>query len=144
MPGDAGEIYRLSRELIEKYEDPTAVDLDYALRWTYDDIMAHWPTYTRILADGKTAGYYALKPLDDGATELSFLALYSSFRRQGIGTRVLRRCLDLAPGDVTLYVFTENHVARHLYETMSFQVTESIKNTRFHMRRKKDADISPL
>lgn len=144
LPGDAEEIYQLSKEIIERFEDPTAVDLNYALKWTHDDVMAHWADYTRILADGEPAGYYALKPMADGTAELSLLALYPPFRGQGIGTQVLRRCLELAPGDVTLFVFTKNTVALHLYESTGFQVIANIKNSRLHMRRKKDGDIHPL
>ena len=120
------------------------MDLNYALKWTHDDVMAHWADYTRILADGEPAGYYALKSMADGTAELSLLALYPSFRGQGIGTRVLRRCLELAPGDVSLFVFTKNTVALHLYDSMGFQVIEPIKNSRLHMGRKKSGDISPL
>jgi len=128
-------IYQLSKEIIENYEDPQAVDLEYALNWTRHDILLHWQDYTRILSGGRIAGYYSLQFSPDGSGHLSLLALTPPYRGKGLGREVMAHCMAQVPGTMSLYVFQTNTRARHLYERMGFSVVEEVGTSRLRMER---------
>ena len=64
------------------------------------------------------------------------LYILPRFRSQGIGTEVIRRCIESSRGaGIFLYVFRENKRAVSLYERLGFTVRETAGTTRLIMHR---------
>ena len=55
---DADRIYKLSKSLIDEYEDVEAIEYDKVLRWVRNKIIGSIGEYTAVFADGVKAGYY--------------------------------------------------------------------------------------
>ena len=132
---DAERIFCLSQALIEEYEDVSAIDYDKVLAWMRRKIEHNISSYTRILADGRLAGYYRLVP-DGGQMELDDVYVLEAFRNQGIGTQALQEMLCECERDVILYVFTKNVGAMRLYERNGFERSQSVSATRCVMVRR--------
>ncbi len=131
---DIPMLLELNRQLIEQYEDPTAIDLPRVLAWVGRKIEKNLSQYSCVVLEGRKAGYFRLCP-DEGETELDDFYIFPEFRGQGIGTEVLRRCIREQNRPLTLCVFTKNTGAMALYSRMGFHVTEHISQTRCIMRR---------
>jgi GNAT superfamily N-acetyltransferase len=52
---------------------------------------------------------------------LEHLYVHPSFHSQGIGTALLDKAFELAPGGLKLYTFARNEVARRFYERRGFR-----------------------
>ena len=131
---DIAALVQLNRELIEKYEDLSAIDLPRVLAWVGRKIEKNLNQYTCIFSDGVKAGYFRLCR-EENSTELDDFYIFPAFQNRGIGTEVLRRCIREQLKPLTLCVFTKNTGAIALYSRMGFRVTERISNTRCIMRR---------
>lgn len=126
-------LYRLSKNLIDTYEDISSIDYEKVLLWVHRKVANNISEYTRVCRKGQVAGYYRLTPCDNGL-ELDDLYILPQFRGQGIGSQVLHRCC--ASGiPLMLYVFSGNTRAIALYERFGFQITEIVGPTRCIMRR---------
>ena len=126
---DAARIYDLSRALIDHYEDTASIDYEAVLSWMRRKIERGIVSYTRILADGQTAGWY-------GGMELDDFYLLEGARGQGIGTQVQREILNTCRCDVMLYVFTRNARVMRWYERNGFRIDRQVSATRCIMVRK--------
>ena len=131
---DVPRLFQLNRELINRYEDLSSIDYDRVLHWVQENIQRQLPYFSRILYDGKIAGYFCLTETE-GSWELDSLFLLPSFQRKGIGTWVLRHCQEQCPS-LFLYVFRDNTGAVRLYEKMGFSVTKEVGKTRYIMEWK--------
>ena len=120
-------LFALNKALIEEYEDLTAIDLPRVLRWVEQNQEAHLGDFRRILYDGELAGFFCLS---DG--ELDSLFVLPEFRRNGIGTEVIRHCQSSSPS-LLLYVFRKNAGAVALYRRMGFRITKEVEKTRYIM-----------
>ena len=127
---DIEKIYALSRQLVDDYEDIGSIPYEKVLAWMHRKIESGIAEYTRILCDGRHAGYYHLCDRDDGRTELDDFYILEPFRGRGIGTKVLEKLLDEAEKDVMLYVFNWNAGALKLYERMGFVTEKYVGKTR--------------
>lgn len=132
---DAARIYELSRALIDRYEDTASIDYEAVLSWMRRKIERGIVSYTRILVDGQTAGWYRLVPCD-GGMELDDFYLLEGARGQGIGTQVLREILNTCRCDVMLYVFTRNARVMRWYERNGFRIDRQVSATRCIMVKK--------
>lgn len=130
---DIDLIFQLSKQLIEQYEDLSAIDCSAVMQWVRRKITNHIGTYCRILRDGQLAGFYRFVPNGD-QMELDDLYILPPFQGMGIGSSVLSRCCA-ADDPIMLYVFSENRRAIALYERFGFQVSEPVGSTRLIMRR---------
>ncbi len=126
-------LYRFNADLITGYEDPTAIDFEKVLSWVHRKLSSQIQSYTRILMGDSLVGYYRLVPCE-GGLELDDFYILPSFRDQGIGSQVLRRCCSSGKS-IMLYVFSENTRAIALYERFGFSVTEAVSATRCIMYR---------
>ncbi|MBQ4051204.1 MAG: GNAT family N-acetyltransferase [Oscillospiraceae bacterium] len=128
-------IYAFCEELIDRYEDPAAVDIPKAKAWTLRKLQSQIADYRVILKDGEKAGYFHFIPGGKGEEcELDDLYILPQFRSQGIGTEVIRRCIESSGGaGIFLYVFRENKRAVSLYERLGFTVRETAGTTRLIM-----------
>ncbi len=129
LPEDVEALFAFNRELIDAYEESAAIDRDEALAWVRRKIEKKLGEYTRVLADGKLAGYYRLAPVENG-TELDDFYVFPEYRGRGIGTAALRKCCAEAALPLYLYVFTKNVGAVRLYEKNGFRPRETVSATR--------------
>ena len=129
LPEDIDALFAFNRELIDAYEESAAIDRGEVLAWVRRKIEKKLGEYTRVLADGQTAGFYRLAPCENG-TELDDLYIFPELRGRGIGTAVVRRCCAEASLPLFLYVFTKNTGAVRLYERCGFRLHERLGNTR--------------
>ena len=132
-PEDAPVIFGFARELIERYETDTELDLTMAFAWTKRKIEKRIDEYTRVLRDGQTVAYYRFVP-DGARMELDDLYVLPAWRDKGIGTAILRRCLSQGK-PVYFCVFTGNVRAVALYEREGFCKAEDVSPTRMIMAR---------
>jgi len=132
---DIPAIFAFCEELIDRYEDPADVDLPKVKAWVLRKIEKQLSGYQAILKDGEKAGYFHFIPGENGEmSELDDLYVFPGFRGQGIGTEVIRRCIEKSgEAGVFLYVFRENKGAVALYERLGFTVRETAGTTRLIM-----------
>lgn len=126
---DIPVIFSQAKDLIDNYEDVTAIDYDRVLAWVKRKIESHICEYCCVVADGQKAAYYRL--CDDG--ELDDLYVLPVFQGQGIGSEILKRCIAESKADMYLYVFRDNVRAIAFYERFGFSVQKTVGHTRFIM-----------
>lgn len=135
QPEDIDQIYLLCKSLIQTYEQLDTIDLPKVLRWVRQKIESSIGEYAVIHADGQKAGYYHFYRNEDGLLELDDLYLFPPFQNQGIGTAVIQKCCASTTEPIQLYVFARNTRAVALYERLGFQITETVHQTRYIMKR---------
>ena len=133
-PEDVEVLFRLSRQLIDQYEDVDRIDYEKVLRWVRRKIEAHITEYVRVMVGGEIAVYYRFQPCD-GKMELDDLYILPSFRCRGIGTRVLEKCRQETDLPIFLYVFVRNVRAIALYQRMGFRIVKAAGETRYIMEQ---------
>lgn len=129
---DAALIYDQTMQLIHRYENLEEINYDKVLHWCRQKVEGNIHSYTRILADGCLAGFYRFSPAD-GKMEIDDLYIFPAYQNQGIGTRVIRKCLEETDLPVFLYVFIRNTGAFRLYQRMGFQIIKTIGTSRYIM-----------
>lgn len=130
---DIPVLYALNRELIERYEDPKAIDTEEVLAWVRRKLEKRIRDYVCVTADGEKAAYYSFLPAGD-EMELDDLYVLPPYRNRGIGTAVLQKCLAESEKPIFFYVFNRNTRAVALYERLGFRVAETVSATRSIMR----------
>ncbi|MBQ7699097.1 MAG: GNAT family N-acetyltransferase [Clostridia bacterium] len=134
QPEDVETIFRLCKENIDKYEDISSIPYDEVIEWVQRKINKCISEYTRIYKDGALCGYYRVH-LDENEYELDDFYLFEEYRRQGIGSAVLEKCIKEADKPVYLYVFKRNEGAVKLYKKFGFEVKEDL-GTRYIMEKR--------
>ena len=134
LPEDVDAIFRLNKELIDRYESIRDIPYDDVLNWVRHKIETAIHSYTRVYADGIHAGFYRFIPAGD-RMELDDLYIFPEFQRRGIGTRIIETCCNETEKPVMLYVFVRNIDAWKLYQRLGFEIYETVKNTRYIMVR---------
>ena len=129
---DIPMIFSQARDLIDAYEDITAIDYDKVLSWVKRKIEKHISEYVRVLADGEKCACYRL--CDDG--ELDDLYVLPAYRNRGIGSAILKKCMEESKNSLYLYVFSRNHRAISFYERHGFTLREAVGKTRLILERK--------
>ena len=71
----------------------------------------------------------------NGEYELDDLYVFSEFQNRGIGTAIIEKCCASVEEPVVLYVFIKNKKAVLLYEKLGFEIAETIKDSRYVMKR---------
>ena len=137
QPEDIDQIYLLCKALIQNYEQLDSIDSPKVLRWVRQKIESSIGEYAVLYADGIKAGYYHFYRNEDGLLELDDLYLFPPFQNQGIGTAVIQKCCASTTEPIMLYVFARNTRAVALYESLGFQITETVHQTRYIMRYEK-------
>ena len=129
---DIEVIFVLSKVLIEQYEDISAIDYSRVLQWVRKKIETNIGLYTRVVCDKTTVAYYCLR---EGADRLELDDLYvlPAYRRKGVGSKILEKCLSETNKEIYLYVFTQNVGAISLYKQFGFAISEQVSETRLIM-----------
>ncbi|MBR6790215.1 MAG: GNAT family N-acetyltransferase [Oscillospiraceae bacterium] len=132
---DIPVIFAFCEELIDRYEDPAGVDIPKVKAWVLRKLHDCIAEYRTVFKDGEKAGYFHFIPGANGEkSELDDLYILPRFRGQGIGTRVIRNCIEESgENGVFLYVFRGNKRAVALYERLGFTVRETAGTTRLVM-----------
>ena len=134
LPEDAETLFRLNKELIDRYENVQEIPYEEVLGWVRRKIEKAIHTYTRIYADGVHAGFYRFVP-GEGMMELDDLYIFPDFQGRGIGSRVIQKCCGETDRSVMLYVFIRNARAWKLYQRLGFEIWENIRDSRYIMVR---------
>lgn len=129
-------ILELNKGLIDRYEDCTAIDYDRVIAWVHGNIRERLDTFSRVIVEGETAGYFSLGP-SEGAMELDSLFVLPRFQNRGIGTQIVRYCQQQAEDTLFLYVFKENTGALRLYKRLGFCIVREVRKTAYVMEYKK-------
>ena len=134
---DALVIFSMAKELVDTYENVADIDYDEVMDWMQRKISENITSYTCVYLGKEKAGYYCLNT-EPGQAELDDLYVLPRFRRQGIGTAIVSRCIEQTKGPLYLYVFKGNSGAIKLYSRMGFSVLQNVSETRIIMRREVD------
>ena len=129
---DIPVIYAQAKNLIDTYEDISAIDYDKVLAWVKRKITTCIKEYSAVISEGNTCAYYRL--CEDG--ELDDLYVLPSFRNRGIGSEIMKKCIEYGKSSMYLYVFSRNTRAIAFYERFGFVVRENVGKTRLIMERK--------
>ena len=131
---DADIIFSQCRELVERYEDPTQVDMAHVLSWLDKKIRRNIPQYTCVLCGEEKVAFFSLSE-DESTLELDDLYVLKPYRNQGIGSEILKYCIALANKPIFLYVFTGNVGAIQFYRRHGFGADKQVSPTRIIMTR---------
>ena len=135
-PEDLDTLFQLNRQLIDTYEDVTAIDYNRVLTWVRKNLEKNLPHFTRIFSDGSLAGYYCLMSSGE-KIELDSLFVLPEFQNRGIGTHILKKCQKETPSILFLYVFQKNTRALALYKRLGFQIVKETGTSRYIMEYQK-------
>jgi len=130
---DAAAVLDFNRRQIEEYADLSSEQKEYALKRAEEEALEKLSEYKRVRAGSKIVGYYFLHE-ENGKTELADLYVLDPYRGRGIGTAILKKCVEEARSDISLYVFTKNEGARRLYARFGFE-TEKVFKDRILLKR---------
>ena len=129
---DIPVIYAQAKELIDTYEDLTAIDYERVLSWVNRKLTENISYYCRVTLNGEACAYYRL--CADG--ELDDIYVLPAFRGRGIGSEILKKCIAESSDPLYLYVFSRNTRAISLYQRFGFSLREAVGKTRLIMERK--------
>lgn len=132
---DIERIYRLSKRLIDDYENIESIDYDKVLKWTRRKIEKWIDEYSVIYSDRKKAGYYHFFKNEDGEYEIDDLYIFPEYQNQGIGSEVIKKCCLSVNAPVMLYVFIKNEKAVVLYKRLGFEIVQTVNSSRYIMRK---------
>lgn len=137
---DVPVIFSQAKSLIDTYEDVASIDYERVLKWMERKITQNICEYRCMLADGQKCAFWRL--CEDG--ELDDLYVLPAFRNMGIGSLILKQCIEESKESVWLYVFSRNKRAISFYERFGFTVRESVGATRLIMERMVDTVSSKV
>ena len=131
---DIEPIFKLNKALIDEYENIEIIDYQKVLLWVRNKIETHIQEYIYVMFNGKKVGYYYFHHTD-GKMEIDDLYVFPQYRNMGIGTEILKKCISETNLPIFLYVFASNKRAIALYQRLGFEITETIKGSRYIMQR---------
>lgn len=133
---DVEIIFDLTKELVEKYEDASSVDIPKVLEWLRKKIVKKIEEYRVIYYKDCKVGYYCVRE-ENGEIELDDFYILEEYRNQGIGSSVLTYLTNKHKA-MFLYVFTKNTGAISLYKRYGFRIREKVGSTRAIMEYREE------
>ena len=130
---DMPAIFEQAKALVDRYEDQSLIDYPKVIAWMGRKIERNLADYTCVYNRDCKAAYYALRKCEDGY-ELDDFYVLPQYRGQGIGTKILEKCLADAQHQLFVYVFKSNSGAIALYKRHGFEIIEQVSPTRIIMR----------
>jgi GNAT superfamily N-acetyltransferase len=131
---DYDELWRLHIDTMRLYVTATYGWVEAVQERLFREAW-QWKAGQRVLVEGDAVVANWLVTRRTGDLLVAFIRVRSSHQRRGIGTRILRRALDVAAASgvpVRLQVMKANPDAQRLYGQLGF-VVESESPTHFHM-----------
>ena len=128
---DIPVIFAQAKQLIDTYEDLSAIDYDQVMGWMERKISENIFRYCCVRKDQQPCAYYCL--CEDG--ELDDLYVLPAFQNMGIGSEIMHKCIEESEKPLYLYVFSRNTRAISFYERFGFTVRETVGQTRMIMHR---------
>ena len=132
---DISAIFGFCKDLIDCYEDISTIDYEKVLHWIKDKITKNISMYQCVAVDGIKVGYFCFDTTGSEA-ELDDLYILPEYRGMGVGTCIIKHCIQRSAKPIFLYVFSKNVGAIRLYSRMGFKIAETVGNTRLIMRRR--------
>lgn len=132
---DIENIYRLSKQLIDDYENINNIDYDKVLKWVHRKIENFIDEYSVIYSNDKKVGYYHFFQNKDGDYEIDDLYIFPEYRNCGIGSNVIKKCCSSVNVPVMLYVYVKNQKAVALYKRLGFEIVQTVTDSRYIMRK---------
>ena len=126
-------IFEGNKELLDQYEEINGLDYVNILTMLRAKIESNIDEYKVIFCDGQKAGYFRTH-FHSEMMEFDDLYIFSEFRNQQIGTKIMRKCCEEAGLPVILYVFAKNVGAVSLYERLGFRIIENINDKVYLMK----------
>ena len=136
---DIKPLFRLCKDLIDRYEDTARIDYPSVLSWTRRKLERQISEYRRILWEGRHVGYLHFAP-SQGQMELDDFYIFPEFQHQGIGSAVLGLLREETELPIFLYVFLENEGALRLYRRLGFREIQRLDGSRCIMTWRKEHD----
>ena len=133
---DVETLYNFSKELIDAYEDPSAIDRNEVLAWVGRKLSNKIDEYTCVRCGGETAAWYRFAPAE-GKMEIDDLYVLPKYRGRGIGSEIIEKCCRETDLPVFLFVFIKNEGAVRLYNRHGFRVVKKLGSTRYVMLRER-------
>lgn len=133
---DTDSIFLANKKLIDDYENISQIDYEKVLDWVHKKIQTNIDEYTILMHRDDIAGFFRLSVRPD-VNELDDLYLFEQYRNQGLGTYLIRRCIEQSDKNLILYVFIKNQAAIKLYQRLGFKIIQNIKNSRYLMEYQK-------
>ena len=130
---DISAIFDLAKALVDQYEDKSLIDYPKVIAWINRKIENNLSNYTCVCLNNHKVAYYSLSRCEDGY-ELDDFYVLPAYRGQGIGTKILEKCLADTQHQLFLYVFKSNYDAVSLYRRCGFEMAEQVSPTRMIMR----------
>lgn len=129
---DIPVILEQAKALVYAYEDLSSIDYDKVVRWMEQKIKQNISDYQCAVVDGKRCAYWHL--CEDG--EVDDVYVLPAYQSCGIGSAILKKCIEESNESLWLYVFSHNKGAISFYERFGFSVRETVGRTRLIMERK--------
>ena len=103
---DIETVFRLNKELIDKYENTDAIDYPAVLRQVRGGIEQNIHNYQRVMCAEETAGFVLVEDHPD-RTELDDLFLFPEFQNKGIGTPLIQDIRKVSQKQFVILFFIE-------------------------------------
>ncbi|MGM9874134.1 MAG: GNAT family N-acetyltransferase [Bacilli bacterium] len=127
-------IFKYSKQLIDEYENISAINYEKVLDFVHKKIIDKIDEYNTIYIDNIKVGYFHFSRNEEGKYEIEDLYVFEQFRNKGIGSKIISNCLSSTKEPIYLFVFINNKKAISLYEKHGFKIIKNIKNSRYLMK----------
>lgn len=126
---DKVPIFTMFCKLVKDYEDLQCKDYEKIKTWEINKLNRHITEYDCIHLNNNKVGYIWFSK-SGNKMEIDDFFIYPEFRRQGIGSRVLKHFIEETDLPIILYVYKRNLDAIKLYNRMGFTLKKEVDNTR--------------
>ena len=130
---DIESIFKENKEVLDQYEKIDKDSYNNILTMLQAKIESNIDEYKVVFCNGQKAGYFRTH-FHSEMMEFDDLYIFSEFRNQQIGTKIMRKCCEEAGLPVILYVFARNVGAVSLYERLGFRIIENINDKVYLMK----------
>ena len=124
-------IFNLNKNLVDKYENILEIQYDKVLNWIRNNINDNAKYFNAIYYKKELAGFFSFSKTNLGY-EIDSLFVFDKFQNLGIGTFIIKHCLNSVDCEVFLYVFKQNK-AFNLYKKLGFKIIKEINKNRYLM-----------